>query len=101
MTVHSLKCDPVPFAALWAKDKTHEVRTEIDRTFSVGDSLRLREQDVDRKVFTGRVIHALVTHVQKGYGLPQDLAVLSISETGRVNGSCVHGRFLSSCAECP
>jgi len=85
-TTHALKCDPEPFAALWCGDKTCEVRRD-DRSygsFEAGDHLELQEHDRSAGtlgglgVYTGRRITASVTHVQRGYGLPADMVVMSL-----------------------
>lgn len=76
---HGLKCDPVPFAALWSGDKTCEVRRD-DRGFKVGDHLELWElaPELGGDARTGRRITASVTHIQQGYGLGPGVVVMSL-----------------------
>jgi hypothetical protein len=82
--VHDLKTWPGPFAAMWAHEKTHEVRRN-DRGFAVGDLLRLREYEPGNGGYTDRVILARVSYVSEGgtWGLPSDLCVLSIQQQTR------------------
>lgn len=75
MDVHFLKCDSEPFGQLWSGRKRCEVRKD-DRDYKIGDELRLNERWGDHS--TGRQIHAVVTHIQRGYGLPDNLVVMSI-----------------------
>lgn len=84
---HELKTDPEPFQEVWDGHKKAEVRQD-DRDFAVYDTIRLREtMPGDRSRYTGRQIGAVVTHIlQKGYGLPDGLAVLSIHVFARVDG---------------
>lgn len=86
MPTHQLKTDPIPFTDLWEGRKTAEVRRD-DRGYQENDGLILRETspsaataailNVEQK-YTGRRISATVTHVQRGYGLPDGLCVLSL-----------------------
>jgi hypothetical protein len=79
MAIHILKSHPVPFGDVWDKGKLAEVRREDDRIFSVGDTITLLELESPGSDWaTGREITALISHVQRGYGLPPGLAVLSI-----------------------
>ena len=82
--IHDLKTWPAPFAAMWANEKTHEVRRN-DRGFAVGDFLRLREYEPSNGGYTDRVILARVSYVSEGgtWGLPPDLCVLSIQQHER------------------
>lgn len=74
MTEHALKIDPQPFADLLSGAKTCEIRND-DRGFQVGDTIQLHErEDAD---FTGRTLRRTITHIQRGYGLPGGLCVLS------------------------
>ncbi|KAF1065249.1 DUF3850 domain-containing protein [Burkholderia gladioli] len=86
---HELKTDPDVFAAVLAGDKTHEIRYN-DRSFKVGDTLRLREtrysgesmkcQPDDYPLeYTGREITRVVSHVLDGYGLMPGWVVLSFA----------------------
>lgn len=83
MTTHSLKCWPVPFAAIIDGTKTHEIRVN-DRDFKAGDLLRLKEWDPETGEYTLRIITRRVTYVTNGgqWGLPENLCVMSIREVG-------------------
>jgi hypothetical protein len=75
VTVHVLKCDHGPFSDLWDGKKTCEVRKD-DRGYQVDDTLQLGERK--HGIETGRKLFAMVTHIQRGYGLPDDICVLSV-----------------------
>jgi hypothetical protein len=60
--------------------KRVEIRRD-DRGFEIGDRLLLREWD-PRSGYTGREVNVLVTHVLRGWGLPNLLVALSISLDG-------------------
>jgi hypothetical protein len=78
--VHELNTRPEQFAALWSREKTCEIR-KADRDFQVRDLLVLKEYRPETDEYSGREIDALVTNIQAGFGLPQDLVVLSIRVT--------------------
>ncbi len=73
---HELKIRQTPLADLLSGLKTGEVRDCSDREFAVGDTVLLREID-DGRDYTGAVLRRTITHVQKHYGLPDHLCVLS------------------------
>lgn len=88
--IHELKTWPDDFQAVADGLKTHEARC-ADRPFKVGDVLLLREWRpfiaalchwrATRLLgrYTGRSLVAKVTHLTRGqYGLPPDLAIMSI-----------------------
>ena len=86
MTIHELKTDPEPFQSLWDGQKKAEVRRD-DRGYQEGDLLTLKETRMTstmagvlriEPIFTGRSIQARITHIQRGYGLPDGLVVLSL-----------------------
>lgn len=87
---HELKTWPGPFNATWDGEKVHEVRLD-DRAggFNRGDLVVLREWVPSvarsRAGYTGREVHAIVTHVTLGpdFGLPKGLAVLSVRAHGK------------------
>lgn len=68
MQIHDLKIDPQPFADLVSGAKTCEVRND-DRGFEVGDTVR----------FPGGHCRT-ISHIQRGYGLPDGLCVLSYAQ---------------------
>jgi ASC-1-like (ASCH) protein len=78
VTVHDLKCDYEAFDDIQAGVKKCEVRKD-DRGFAVGDTLRLHRQ-LDGQP-TGETLRVFVTHIQRGYGLPVDICVMSIIRT--------------------
>ena len=69
MTIHKLKIDVVPFNDLLSGAKTGEVRKD-DRGFEVADTVHLTCTD-------GRTADQTISHIQRGYGLPDGLCVLS------------------------
>ncbi|GGU79477.1 hypothetical protein GCM10009504_40470 [Pseudomonas laurentiana] len=73
---HELKIHTVPLNDLLSGAKTGEIRDCYDRDFAVGDTVLLREVAEDRS-YTGRTARRTITHVQKHYGLPDHLCVLS------------------------
>ncbi|WP_371034561.1 DUF3850 domain-containing protein [Pseudomonas shirazica] len=76
---HELKIRQTPPADLLSGLKTGEVRDCSDREFAVGDTVLLREID-DSRDYTGAVLRRTITHVQKHYGLPEHLCVLSYGQ---------------------
>ncbi|MBV4490916.1 DUF3850 domain-containing protein [Pseudomonas oryzicola] len=76
---HELKIRQTPLADLLSGLKTGEVRDCSDREFAVGDTVLLREID-DSRDYTGTVLRRTITHVQKHYGLPDHLCVLSYGQ---------------------
>ncbi|MNJ30539.1 hypothetical protein D3C77_251390 [compost metagenome] len=76
-TEHALKIHEDPFAELLSGAKTCEVRKD-DRGFAVGDTVQLHEcGDAN---YTGRTLRRTITHIQRGYGLPEDMCVLSYAQ---------------------
>ena len=84
---HFLKQDRCNFNAIMKGEKKCEARKD-DRLFSVGDILILQETRYTGfemategmpLEYTGREVIAEVTHIQRGYGLPDDVCVMSIS----------------------
>lgn len=93
MVEHILKTDPDTFDAVFTGKKKHEIRRN-DRNFQVGDMLVLKKTvfsglemkfDAHPLVYTGDVIRAVVTHIQRGYGVLPDWAILSIDVVGRLS----------------
>ncbi|WP_212734840.1 DUF3850 domain-containing protein [Pseudomonas asiatica] len=76
---HELKIRQTPLADLLSGLKTGEIRDCSDRDFAVGDTVLLREID-DSRDYTGMVLRRTITHVQKNYGLPDHLCVLSYGQ---------------------
>ena len=82
MTVHELKTWPDPFDAVWRGIKPYEIR-EADRDFQVGDTLLLKEWEMNGHFYTGRAITAPITYITGGgeWGLPENLCVLGLGLT--------------------
>lgn len=85
--MHELKCDRGPFQDILTGHKKAEVRRD-DRDFRVGDTLNLLETVNSAEEmragapleFTGGQAMKAITHVQRGYGLPDGIVVLSFDE---------------------
>lgn len=76
---HELKVHPIPFLELRSGAKTCEVR-RLDREFKVGDKVLLCEFDPLTQAYTGRDMQRTITHIQEGYGLPDNVGVLSYGD---------------------
>lgn len=85
---HELKCDPGPFQDILSGCKKSEVRRD-DRDFRVGDRLNLLETVSTGAAmaagatleYTGGQDFKTITHIQRGYGLPDGIVVLSFDAT--------------------
>lgn len=86
MAAHDLKTDHDPFEAVWNGTKKCEIRNN-DRDFRVDDVLFLLEHNREDGSYSGRMIIALVGHIQTGYGLPDELVVMSITVSDLVTGN--------------
>lgn len=73
MRAHTLKIDASPLNDLLSGAKTGEVRKD-DGGFKVGDTVHLTCVD-------GRTMQRVISHVQRGYGLPDGICVLSYTHT--------------------
>jgi hypothetical protein len=62
---HELKCWPEHFEPLSRGVKTVELRRN-DRNYQVGDVLILREWEPMENAYTGRNVHATITHIVSG-----------------------------------
>lgn len=69
MRTHNLKVDASPLNDLLSGAKTGEVRKD-DHDFEIGDTVHLTCSD-------GRTMDRVITHIQRGYGLPDGICVLS------------------------
>ena len=92
MAEHRLKCWPSEFSAIERGDKHFEVRVNLDRDFSIGDTLVLEKWDPAMNQHSGGYVNApgmmmtpaslrvLVTYILHGgrFGLPEGLCVMSI-----------------------
>lgn len=85
--VHDLKSQPPWFHQVWDGTKPFEYRKD-DRSFVVGDRVRLNEYDLDRGLFdperfTGRRVEARVVSILRNaeaIGLPLGYAVLGLAD---------------------
>jgi|HubBroStandDraft_1064217.scaffolds.fasta_scaffold549892_2 ASC-1-like (ASCH) protein len=81
--IHELKIDDKQFDAIWAGDKTHEVRVN-DRDYKVFDVLKFtktwKESDSLGTSRCSATIHALITDItlQGTYDLPPHVCCMSI-----------------------
>ncbi|WP_158282372.1 DUF3850 domain-containing protein, partial [Azospirillum sp. TSO5] len=82
--LHELKADPTPFSDIVSGRKRAEVRRD-DRGFQVGDKLFLCEFDRQTQTYSGRQCCAQITHIQRDYGLPEGLVVLSVDVLSTLN----------------
>lgn len=74
--IHHLKIHAKPFEDLVSGRKTSEVRNCADREFREGDHVELFLIDETGNP-ANRSIVRTITHIQRGYGLPDDICVLS------------------------
>lgn len=79
---HELKTWPRYFDLVRKGEKTFEVRKN-DRSFTVGDTLVLREWDrsaTPEPAYTGRVTEKVVTYMMHGgdFGIDPDFVVMAI-----------------------
>jgi hypothetical protein len=79
MGEHSLKIMRRPFLDLQSGAKTGEVRSCADRDFQVGETVVLNLIDETGNP-TGQSLRRSITHIQRGYGLPDDICVLSYAQ---------------------
>lgn len=79
---HDLKILPEYFDAILSGDKTFEVRCTKDRTFNLGDTLRLREWHYSAEIaganggYSGREVSVDVTYILPGITYKGDEAVV-------------------------
>lgn len=76
MRIHHLKIQLQPFEDLVSGRKTGEVRNCADREFREGDHVELFLIDETGNP-ANKSIARTITHIQRGYGLPDDICVLS------------------------
>ena len=85
---HCLKIHRKPFFELESGAKTGEIRDCSDRDFQVGDSVLLMLVDETGNP-TPNKMRRKITHIQTGYGLPDDLCVLSYEPAAQHQGEPV------------
>lgn len=76
MSIHHLKIKRQPFEDLVSGRKTGEVRSCADREFREGDQVELFLIDETGNPANKSIVRT-ITHIQRGYGLPDDVCVLS------------------------
>lgn len=81
MKIHILKTAREVFGDLTTGAKKAEFRKN-DRSFKVGDILYLREyvDCDDYKDYSGNELFYQITHIQTGFGIPEDYVMLSIEK---------------------
>lgn len=88
---HELKCWPEYFQAIFDGSKTFEVRHTKDRTFRVGDVLRLREWSPVTREYSGREERRLVSYILSAiperWGVADGYVVMALGRR-RVWGHC-------------
>ena len=89
MPTHHLKIQRQPFADLVSGRKTGEVRNCADREFQEGDQVELFLIDETGNLANKSIVRT-ITHIQRGYGLPDDICVLSYS-THVIGGRPIEG----------
>lgn len=77
--IHELKTWPVAFELALSGAKMFEIRIN-DRAFQVGDTLRLREYELETDHYTGRELLREVTCVVFGWGLPDGVCALGLKD---------------------
>ena len=85
---HRLKIHRKPFLDLESGAKTCEIRDCSDRDFQVGDSVLLMLVDEDGNP-TPNELRRKITHIQTGYGLQDQLCVLSYEPADQHQGEPV------------
>lgn len=81
---HELKCWPASFEALRSAQKKADFRRD-DRGFEEGDLLIMhewvpvpREELVAIRGYTGAILALRISHVERGFGIPEGFAMLSV-----------------------
>ena len=90
--VHRLKIHRKPFLDLESGAKTCEIRDCSDRDFQVGDSVLLMLVDETGNP-TPNELRRKITHIQTGYGLPDDFCVLSYEPATKHQGEPIGFRY--------
>ena len=89
MTVHNLKIQRQPFEDLVSGRKTGEVRNCADREFREGDQVELFLIDETGNPANKSIVRT-ITHIQRGFGLPDDICVLSYAAPVVEAATCGH-----------
>lgn len=81
MIVHKLKTHPEFFNELWKGNKKFEVRKD-DRSFAIGDRLRLQEYFPQENRHSGREVAALIAYKMTGeeWGIKEGYCILSLAD---------------------
>jgi len=77
-TTHELKCWIESFQDILEGRKTCEFRKD-DRGFRAGDTLILLEWNHREEYYTGNRTTVRVRHITRGFGIPDDHVLMSIS----------------------
>lgn len=79
MKTHDIKAWPEYFEPVWTGKKTAELRRN-DREYRVGDKVVLHEYEPMTRSYTGRAVHAIISHiVGDGEWLAPGYAMLSLN----------------------
>ena len=82
--VHDLKIYPKYFSEVVSGKKKFEIRDNTDRSFNIGDTIRLREWDPNFKKYTGLAFDVEITYISIGFpGIPENISILSIEPTNQ------------------
>lgn len=101
MNTHHLKIRRKPFEDLVSGRKTGEVRSCADREFREGDHVELFLIDETGNSEHKSIIR-IITHIQRGYGLPHDICVLSyaapvVEHTSQPKFYCLNDQWGDDC----
>jgi len=77
---HRLKTINPYFRAVWAGEKTFEMRKN-DRMFICGDEIYLREYDAENDTYSGREVRAEITYILRNFGELKDFVIFSFKIT--------------------
>jgi hypothetical protein len=83
--MHELKAWSGSFQEMWNGTKLFDLR-RADRDFQIDDTLRLREWDLMRERYTGRILLVQITHVMRpgAYpGLENGYVILGVRSLSR------------------
>jgi hypothetical protein len=88
--MHEMKSQPQFFNEILAGRKTHDLRRN-DRSFAVGDTIRLREWIPETKLYTGRELTVKITYITdadspcaySSAAIHPEFCILSIQQLGK------------------
>lgn len=83
MIIHSLKCWPIPFSAIYHGEKNWELRKD-DRQYSIGNYLLIKEWDNEKQEYTGSFVEKQIVWILRScpeWGLMDGFCILSLGAT--------------------